>query len=114
MNTKYIGKLLIVSLFIISGVYSLIYNFDDFANAIASKEIPLAVFVAFAVLLFKIIAGLVILFSQNDQYTKLAVIGLIIFTILATILYHNPLVDKSQINPMLKNITVIGGLLLLY
>ena len=114
MDIKYIGKLLIASLFILAGLYSLINGFDDYTNAIASKGIPLAIFIAFGVLLFKIIAGLVILFSQNEQYTKLAVIGLIIFTVLVTILYHNPFQDKSQINNMLKNIAVIGGLLLLY
>ncbi|ARF12160.1 hypothetical protein Klosneuvirus_3_295 [Klosneuvirus KNV1] len=114
MDTKYIGKLLLVSLFIISGIYSLIYKFDDFSNAVISKGIPLAILIAFAVLLFKIIAGLVILLSKNEQYTKISVICLIIFTTIATILFHNPFTDKSQFNNMLKNVAVIGGLLLLY
>lgn len=114
MDTKYIGKLLLANLFIISGIYSLIYKFDDFSNAIASKGIPLAIFVAFIVILFKIITGLVIILCKNEKYSKFAVLGLIIFTTIATILYHNPLIDKSQFNNMLKNIAIIGGLLLLY
>ena len=37
---------------------------------------------------------------------------LILFLILATLIYHNPIGDSSQINGFLKNIGLIGGLLM--
>ena len=43
------------------------------------------------------------------NYSLYALIG---FTALATILYHNPM-DKSQMNNFLKNLAIIGGLILL-
>lgn len=114
MDIKYIGKLLVSSLFILSGLYSLIYKFDDFKGLIISIGIPLPILIAYCILMFKIIAGLIILLSQNEQYTKLAISGLIIFVVTTSILFHNPLKDESQVNNLLKNIAIVGGLLLLY
>jgi putative oxidoreductase len=114
MDIKYLGKLLVVSLFIVAGLYSLIFNFNGYAETIASKGIPFAVIVAFCVLIFKIVAGLVVLISKNKKLVRWCVCGLIIFTILAAILYHNVYQDTSQLFNMMKNVSVIGGLLLVY
>ena len=40
-------------------------------------------------------------------YGKIAIISLIIFTILATMLYHNPLMDPTQTMAMLKNLSIV-------
>ena len=43
---------------------------------------------------------------------KLGSLLLILFLIPATLVFHNPLADPSQINSFLKNIGLIGGLLM--
>lgn len=49
-------------------------------------------------------------------FFKLAVIGLISFTVLATAIYHNPLKTKykESFYTFMSNISTIGGLLALY
>jgi hypothetical protein len=58
----------------------------------------------------------VIMYSFYDrtfsEYAKYACYALAGFTLLATLLYHMP-VDSNQKNHMLKNISIIGGFLLL-
>jgi putative oxidoreductase len=39
--------------------------------------------------------------------------ALILFTVAATIMFHNPMNDPKQMTAMLKNIAIVGGLLLL-
>ena len=92
-------------------MHSLFFGFNDFVHAIESKNIPFAVIVAVIVLTLKLISGLLVI---TNIYTNYAVTSLIIFVILATILYHNAFVDNGHFNNMLKNIALIGGLILLY
>ncbi|BCL37081.1 hypothetical protein [Nostoc sp. MS1] len=44
---------------------------------------------------------------------QIGAILLIIFMIPATIVFHNPLADPSQFNNFFKNLSIIGGLLLI-
>ena len=114
MNTKTthnLGRVLIASLFIVSGLYSLLYGFDGFVKMIESKNVPFASIIAIIILLFKIAVGLSIMFNMYSNYL---VTSLVVFVIMVTILYHNPYDDKSQLTNMLKNIAVLGGLFLLY
>ena len=71
------------------------------------------------VILIEIVCPLLIVYMDNDSNTQLpadirnyCLYALIGFTVLATILYHNPM-NKSQMNNFLKNLAIIGGLLLL-
>lgn len=108
---KDIGRILVASLFIISGLTS-VYNFGGYVNAVKSKNIPFPTIIAALALVLKIFGGIIIAFSNNINYIRYAKIGLIVFTILTIILYHNAFVDRSQQSDMLKNLSVIGGLIL--
>ena len=113
MDIKFIAKTLIASLFVVLSLKSIFFGFGDFRNAVISKGIPMALIVSILVLTIKLGAGLTIMFSDNKKYIKWSAIGLIVFTILATIIYHNPVEDPDQFNNMMKNIAIVGGLLLI-
>lgn len=69
-----------------------------------------------------VIASLLLSYSVNDSYLiggmsiprigYIGIWGLIVFTILATLVYHYPS-RKSQHIPFLKNLAILGGLMLL-
>ena len=47
-------------------------------------------------------------------FFKLAVLALIAFTVLATILYHKPLTGREKYYAFMSNVSTVGGLLALY
>jgi putative oxidoreductase len=113
MATKIVGRILLSSLFIVSALRALLFNLDGFSNIIASKNLNLKLdpkIVAITVLIFKLVIGIALALGIRTKDTSIL---LIIFTAIATIFYHNAFVDSSQFSHMLKNIAIIGGLLLI-
>ena len=111
MEVKNIAHLFIGSVFLVLGLNSAINGFDGYVSMIESKGIPFAMFVAILVLAFKIIAGFSII---TNNYNNNIIIGLIAFTLAATLLYHNVVINKNELTSFMKNIGLIGGLLMLY
>ena len=121
MNLLFIPSLFITLLFFLSG-FNKIKDFNQVVKGFVNKtKIPLflAKIVILGVILLEIIAPLIItLYSYNLNkglylYTKLSIIALIIFTILATLIYHFPPVGSNYYSFM-SNLSTIGGLILLY
>ena len=121
MNLLFIASLFITLLFFLSG-FNKIKDFNQVTKGFVNKtKIPLflAKIVILGVILLEIIAPLIItLYSYNLNkslytYTKLSLIGLIIFTILATLIYHFPPVGSNYYS-FTSNLSTIGGLILLY
>ena len=120
---KLIATCLILFLYLGSGINK-VNHFDSTSKLLQSKHgfnlFPLMfskLSLAIAILLL-IPGSLIILYSMYSdkykkisKYTSLALIG---FTILATILFHNPIEDPSQKIAFMKNMSIIGGLMLLY
>jgi hypothetical protein len=83
--------------------------------------IPLSIakIIISGVILLEIVAPFIIsIYSYNSNpklytYTKLSILGLIIFTILATLLYQYPPFGENYYSFM-SNLSTLGGLLLLY
>jgi hypothetical protein len=75
--------------------------------------LTLCILVIVGVIMLELIGPGVIVYSASTNskknIAKLAIIGLIIFTVLATILFH-----MSEPSQILKNLCVVGGLTLLY
>ena len=111
MNNQNIGRILIGSLFLISAIDSLFFGFESFVNNVKSKNIPFPFLIALIVLFFKLISSLLIIFNYYNNYV---ITALILFVILTIQFYHNTFIDNTQLNNMMKNIAIIGGLMLLY
>ena len=116
----------LVLLFFVSG-YKKYINFDSTVSSfktvlekfnIKDLDINIYKFIILLVVIFELLAPIAMGLSINEyidkNYSKICTILLIIFTILATILYHNPLIDENQLLKMLKNLSIIGGFLCLY
>ena len=121
MNLLFIASLFITLLFFLSG-FNKIKDFNQVTKGFVNKtKIPLFLskIVILGVILLEIIAPLIItLYSYNLNkslypYTKLSLIGLIIFTILATLIYHFPPIGSNYYS-FTSNLSTIGGLILLY
>lgn len=121
-NQLNISAFLLVILFIIAGINK-INGFnstvDGFANVLTNFNISLPFMqmyqlIILLVIILEICAPFTILLSINNfidrYYGKVATVLIILFTILATFLYHNPLMDSTQTMAMLKNLSIIGGL----
>lgn len=84
-------------------------GFSGFVELIGSQGLPLAPLLAVGTIFFQLLGALSLLLGYQ---TKIGSILLIIFLIPATFLFHNPIADPSQLNDFLKNIGLIGGLLM--
>lgn len=113
-----ISILLLVCIFFVSGIGK-IFNFNETVTGMRSKYIlnifPLWILklVLVCVIILEIAAPLIILKASSDIryhfYAILSIIGLIIFTIAATALYHFP-PTQIQYYFFMKNVSIIGGL----
>ena len=121
MNLILISTIYITLLFFISGFHKItdfIQVVKEFTNR---TKIPftLSKIIIICVILLEIIAPLIIsLYSYNHNpllytYAKLSLLGLIVFIILATFMYHFPPVGQNYYSFM-SNLSTLGGLLLLY
>jgi uncharacterized membrane protein YphA (DoxX/SURF4 family) len=121
VNLKTIGTLLLCALFVISA-YGKIVGFKGTVGSLKSvfwiSNLPdwFFQFTICMVIVLLLVGPGIIMYSFYDktytEYAKYACYALAGFTLLATLLYHMP-VDSNQKNHMLKNISIIGGFLLL-
>ena len=121
MDLILISTIYITLLFFLSGFHK-IKDFVSVTKGFMKKTnmpLTLSKIIIICVILLEIIAPLIIsLYSYNSNpklyaYTKLSLLGLILFTILATFLYHFPPFGSNYYSFM-SNLSTLGGLLLLY
>lgn len=121
MNLIWIATIYITLLFFLSGFHK-IQDFKQVVKGFMTKtNIPVTFskIIITGVILLEIVAPFIIsLYSYNSNprlytYTKLSLLGLIVFTILATLLYHFPPFGSNYYSFM-SNLSTLGGLLLLY
>jgi uncharacterized membrane protein YphA (DoxX/SURF4 family) len=121
MEIIFISSVFITLLFFLSG-FNKIRDFISTTKGLSSKTkfpLTLAKVVIVCVILLEIFAPFIIsvyAYTNNPLlrgYATLSLIGLIIFTLLATILYHFPPQGQNFYSCM-SNLSTIGGLMLLY
>ena len=121
MNLILISTIYITLLFFLSGFHKItdfIQVVKEFTNR-TKLPFTLSKIIIIGVILLEIIAPLIIsLYSYNANpllytYTKLSLLGLMSFTVLATFMYHFPPVGSNYYSFM-SNVSTLGGLLLLY
>ena len=121
MTLVVISTIYITLLFFLSGFHK-IKDFTQVVKGFMNKtSIPLmfSKIIIGGVILLEIVAPFIIsLYSYNHNpmlhaYTKISLLGLIVFIILATFLYHFPPIG-SNYYAFMSNLSTLGGLLLLY
>ncbi|WP_319419385.1 DoxX family protein [Pleurocapsa sp. FMAR1] len=87
-----------------------ITGFSGLIKTISSQGLPLASVLAAGTVFFQLLGAVSLLIGYKIEIGSIL---LIIFLIPASLVFHNPIADPSQINDFLKNIGLIGGLLML-
>lgn len=115
-------SLLITALFFFSG-FEKIYHFALSTSNFSKKMgIPLALaqLIIIGAIILEITApSIIALYTYSKDislvpFFKLSVCSLISFTIVATILYHNPFKGKENYYAFMSNLSTLGGLWALY
>jgi putative oxidoreductase len=102
------GNALMGLLFLVSGVM-MISTPANTANYFSSVGVPMATILIWPIVLFKIAAGLALIVGKR---TTEAAAGLIVFTLIATLLVHlSPNTDPTFPIGLFKNLAIVGGLL---
>lgn len=111
-----IGIVLVLLTFIMSSVNK-ISNPLKTLSGIEKKGLPLPILALGFAILSQVLGITTILTSEfnliKKDYQKYGKISLIIFTILATYFYHNILTMENQTINFMKNMGLIGGLILI-
>ncbi|MBA43159.1 MAG: hypothetical protein CMF62_04010 [Magnetococcales bacterium] len=111
LDKKTLSRALLVSLFLISGIQSTYaFGIDGFAKQISSKGIPFAMILAILSITLKVLGSVLIIYNK---YTELISYGLIVFTLIATYLFHDPMKNQREFDTFWRNISIVGGLFVL-
>lgn len=122
MSPFFFASILITLLFFISG-FEKIYLFTQSTGKFAKKmgiSLTLAQFIICCVIILELVAPtLIAAFLYTGlrslvPFYKLSVIALALFTILATMIYHNPFKGKEKYYAFMSNLSTLGGLMALY
>ncbi|MGB5636278.1 MAG: DoxX family protein [Waterburya sp.] len=108
---KYIplaARICLCIIFINSGIGK-IFGFGSTAEMMANQGLPIANVLLIFTIAFQLLGGFSLLLGYRVQ---LGSILLILFLIPATLVFHNPIANPDEINSFLKNIGLIGGLLM--
>lgn len=104
-----IGRILIAALFILAGLDKVLDTGATAEYIRSATNLPGSLALPTGV--FEIAAGLLL---ASGIGTRLASGALIVFTALATILFHSRITDPVQAQMALKNLAVMGGLLMVF
>jgi putative oxidoreductase len=88
-----------------------IMNFAGTQQYMASKNMPMIPFLLVSAILILLFGA----FSIGAGYKiKIGATALIVFLIPASLIFHSDFADQNQFIHFLKNVALIGGLLILY
>lgn len=107
------ARVLLAALFLFAGLNKIV-NFQATADFIASAGVPATIFLLVVTIVLELVGGAMIL---TGYYARFAAAVLVLFLIPVTLIFHNPLAHtdpamvQQQMNHLLKNLAIMGGLL---
>ncbi|MEM8829196.1 MAG: DoxX family protein [Cyanobacteria bacterium P01_G01_bin.19] len=102
------ARICLCIIFINSGIGK-IFGFAGTAEMMAGQGLPIPNILLIFTIAFQLLGGLSLLFGYK---VKIGSLLLILFLIPATLVFHNPIGNPDELNSFLKNIGLIGGLLM--
>ena len=119
MNTQaipvVIARILLALMFVLAG-FGKLTGLEGTAGYIASKGLPAPMLLAVAAGVVELVAGVLLIIGWQARWAALALAG---FTVVASVIFHNfwamPAAQQmTQQLMFMKNIGVVGGLLLVF
>lgn len=120
---RHLAIVFLLLMFVLSG-FNKVAHFDKTVTSLSTKAnwIPYKRSAILIVILIEIFAPLLILKSSfgektrcSEVFRRVSVYSLVVFTVLATLLYHPFKLNSSYMKnvPFFSNLSLIGGLLML-
>lgn len=103
-----LGRFFLSAIFLMSG-FGKISNYTGTQKFMADAGMPLTGFLLLCAIVIEIFGGLSLLLGYKIKYGAYA---LILFLIPATIMFHSNFTDQGQMIMFLKNLSILGGLLM--
>jgi len=108
-----VARILIALIFILSG-FAKIGGFDGTVGYIASKGLPLPQLAAIGAIIVELGGGILLVLGWKSRWAAAA---MLLFTGVAAVIFHNfwavpPEQAQNQMIHFMKNVSMIGGLLL--
>lgn len=103
-----VARVLLALVFIMAGIGK-ITGFAGTAGFISSVGLPMPEVLTILAIIVELGGGLLLLFGYMG---RIAAKSLFVFTLIATVIFHNNLADQMQVTMALKNLAIMGGLLL--
>lgn len=103
-----IARTFLGGLFFQSGIRKIL-GFAATQQELTEAGIPLAAGVTLFMIVVELIGGASILLGYRVQ---IGVILVLLYLVPSTLIFHNPLVDSSQMIEFMKNLAIVGGLLM--
>lgn len=104
-----IARTFLAIIFIRAGFDKAFVDFAGTQQQMADAGIPIPFIVLLFTIAFQILGGISLILGYK---AKIGAILLIIFLLPATLVFHNPLVDPTQSIDFMKNLAILGGLLM--
>jgi putative oxidoreductase len=102
-----VARIALALVFLNAGIKHLI-GFSGFADMIG-QTLPLSPVLAIGTIVFQLLGACSLIFGYK---VNIGATLLILFLVPATLIYHNPLLDSAELGAFLKNLGLVGGLLL--
>ncbi|MCH8945660.1 MAG: DoxX family protein [Nanoarchaeota archaeon] len=104
-----IGRVLIALIFILFG-FAKITDFSSNLGYMQAFNVPFTAFVLVIAIAIELLGGLSLVLGLK---TKWGAGALIIYTAIITLIFHTNLADQTQLIQFMKNLAIIGGLILI-
>ena len=104
-----IGRILLVLIFLNSGIGK-VGNFEGTAQYMAKFGVPHTSFFLFGAIVFELAGSLSIILGY---FTRFGALLILIFLIPTTLIFHTNFADRMQMIQFMKNVSMVGGCLLL-
>lgn len=103
-----VGRFLMAALFLFSA-YGKITGFAGSVGFAASVGMPLPEIAIALAIVFELVGAVLLILGWQ---ARIGAGLLVIFTLLATVYFHNPFVKGDELINALKNLAIVGGLLM--
>jgi putative oxidoreductase len=105
-----VGRILLVFIFLQSGIGK-IENFQGTAQYMAKFGMPYTNFFLVGAIFFELVGSIAVILGYCTRFGTLL---LIIFLIPTTLIFHTPFSDPMQKIHFVKNVSMFGGMLILF
>jgi putative oxidoreductase len=103
-----LGRILLGLIFVMSGINK-ITGFEGTQQYMASKGMPATAILLVGAIIMEVLGGLSVILGYRG---RLGAAALVLFLIPATLIFHTNFAEQTQMIMFLKNLSIMGGLLL--